>query len=547
MPTMPTVPPKARHIFFSTISFLLVIALSSCASMPTQPEGESEQLAAAPASAATPPSGAAAPKKEDAVAKEIAANPVPKSDQAAEKTEEEKVAEKASDSKSADNVENLTIGDVIRIEEPNTATLYDNSRYDFPITVNSRVEGWIDYFTGKGRVHMERYLGRSSRYMPAMREILKKNGLPEDLVFLALIESGFNMKARSHARAVGPWQFIKGTGQRYGLRVNQWIDERRDWIRSTDAAAKYLKDLYLMFESWYLAASAYNAGENKILRAIETVNTHNFWRICQTHALRRETKDYIPKLIAAAIIAKNPAKYGFADVAYEKPLEFDTVTIDFPVSIKTIATLIDAPEDDLLDLNPELAHGVVPPGAGPMDLRVPQGTQVVVERALASLKTTGDTVGSLPLQYSVRSGENLRIIARKYHMRVNDLAAANNLSPKERLRPGTQLVIPNRTVTSTTATNSARTSRSSATVKKALAETTDAGPGSPPFTVHVVRRGESLWSISEKYRVTIQELFRWNNLKHSKIYPGRRLKIKSDRESRDETTANYPVGGRKKG
>ncbi|MEZ4751578.1 MAG: lytic transglycosylase domain-containing protein [Bdellovibrionota bacterium] len=171
-----------------------------------------------------------------------------------------------------EKIESLTIDDVVKREEPSTAGLYDNSRYDFPITINSKVEGWMDYFTGRGRVHFERYLGRSSRYIPLMKHILRNAGLPEDLVYLAMIESGFNIRAQAMARAVGPWQFMPATGTRYGLRVDSWIDERQDPIRSTEAAARYLKDLYLMFESWYLAAAAYNAGENKLLRAVRELD-----------------------------------------------------------------------------------------------------------------------------------------------------------------------------------------------------------------------------------------------------------------------------------
>ena len=204
------------------------------------------------------------------------------------------------------SAEDLTIEDVIRSEEPNTQNLYDNSRYDFPITMNSRVEAWIDYFTGRGREHMERYLARSHRYIPLMRKIFKKAGLPEDLVYLALIESGFILRAKSRVRAIGPWQFMKATGKRYGLHIDSWVDERQDPILSTEAAARYLRDLYLMFESWYLAASAYNGGEYRVLRAMEKAKSNNFWRLCQTHYLHRETKDYIPKLIAAALIAKKP-------------------------------------------------------------------------------------------------------------------------------------------------------------------------------------------------------------------------------------------------
>jgi len=186
-----------------------------------------------------------------------------------------------------------------------------NTSFDIPISVNSRVEFWVDYFTGKGRPHFAKYLERSEFFVPYIRPLLKQNKMPEDLVYLAMIESGFNNHARSHAKAVGPWQFISATGKRYGLSVNWWLDERRDIRKSTLAAAEYLKDLYGIFQSWELAASAYNAGESKVARAVRRFGTKDFWAISRHRFLRPETRDYVPKIIAAALISKNAEQFGF--------------------------------------------------------------------------------------------------------------------------------------------------------------------------------------------------------------------------------------------
>ncbi len=409
-------------------------------------------------------------------------------------------------------IEKASLEDVIKFEEPNTHTLYDDSRYDFPITMNSRVEGWIDYFTGRGRPHMERYLARSSRYIPLMKEILRREGLPEDLVYLALIESGFNVRARSHARAVGPWQFMKATGTRYGLKVNAWIDERQDPVLSTAAAASYLKDLYLMFESWYLAAAAYNAGEYKILRAIKSTQSNNFWRLAETKAIRRETKDYVPKLIAAAIIAKNADKYGFGEVTYEQPLDFETVVVDFPVTLAKVADLLEAPKEDLEELNPQLRRAMVPPGLDTYEIRVPVGSRVVVQRAIAAMRANMGS-SDMPPQYVVRRGDTLASVANKHRVRVNDLAYVNNLSRREKLVPGSSILIPKRD-----------------NVQKAVvvsrSEKAPASAGSNK--THKVRRGESLWSIAEQYNVTVADIFAWNDLKGSNINAGTRLVIHPD-------------------
>jgi membrane-bound lytic murein transglycosylase D len=431
--------------------------------------------------------------------------------------------EELSGAELAARLEGKTIGEVLRTEEPNTKNLYDDSRYDFPITVNSKVEAWMDYFTGRGRHHMERYLARSSRYIPLMRETLKKEGLPQDLVYLALIESGFNLRAKSRARAVGPWQFMKPTGKRYGLRVDAWVDERRDFVRSTEAASRYLKDLYLMFESWYLAASAYNAGEFKILRAINTLHTNNYWRICETNFLRRETKDYVPKLIAAAVIAKNPEKYGFDDIEYEEPIKFDAVTVDFPLSLPEVARLIDVPTETMEDLNPELLRNVIPEDATPYALRIPVGKRVLVERALTDIRSKLAATEKVR-QHVVRSGETLRSVSQRYRVSVRTLANANNMSVRERLTPGLSLIIPSQAERLVPAANASREDAAPRARVRQASMSSGSGSGGK-FVTHVVREGESLWSISEKYDVTVREIFRWNNLRRSRIFPGKRLRI----------------------
>jgi len=190
-----------------------------------------------------------------------------------------------------------------------------NTEFDFPITINSRVEMWMGYFTGKGRKHFEKYLERSELFIPFIKPILREKGLPEDLVYLAMIESGFNNHAKSHAKAVGPWQFISATGKRYGLGVNWWVDERRDTRKSTIAAAGYLKDLFKMFNSWELAAAGYNAGEMKVVRAIRRYGTQDFWALSRQNFFRPETRDYVPKIIAAALVAKNREQFGFKSSA----------------------------------------------------------------------------------------------------------------------------------------------------------------------------------------------------------------------------------------
>jgi LysM repeat protein len=231
-----------------------------------------------------------------------------------------------------------------------------NTKFDFPITINSRVEYWVDYFTGRGRGFFEKYLERSEYFIPYIVPILKQNNMPQDLVYLAMIESGFNNLARSHAKAVGPWQFMSATGKRYGLMVNWWVDERRDVRKSTLAAVEYLRDLNGMFQSWELAAASYNAGEAKIARGVQRFGTKDFWVIARQRFLRPETRDYVPKIIAAAIIAKNRTQFGFPE-SKGKPSSDEAIAGDGEV-VKVIKS--DKPEMDQSDqksLAAELSKG----------------------------------------------------------------------------------------------------------------------------------------------------------------------------------------------
>lgn len=225
-----------------------------------------------------------------------------------------------------------------------------NTTFDIPVTVNSRVEYWVDYFTGRGRKYFATYLERAEFFIPYMRPILKQNGIPEDFVYLAMIESGFNNFARSNAKAVGPWQFISATGKRYGLMVNWWVDERRDIRKSTIAAVDYLKELMGMFGSFELAAASYNAGEGKVARAVQRFGTKDFWSIARHRFLKPETRDYVPKIIAAALIAKNRTQFGFEpEDKQQRPAADEAVSSDGEV-VKLIKS--DKP-DDHLEHNPD--------------------------------------------------------------------------------------------------------------------------------------------------------------------------------------------------
>ncbi|MBI4489499.1 MAG: transglycosylase SLT domain-containing protein [Deltaproteobacteria bacterium] len=310
-------------------------------------------------------------------------------------------------------------------------------QFSMPVVENDRVRYFVNFFCSKTRDFFERSLARSGRYVPMMAAILREEGLPEDLVYLSLIESGFSPYAYSRAKAVGPWQFIRSTGLRYGLKINGWVDERRDPLKSTRAAAAYLKDLHLQFGEWFLAAAAYNAGEGKVEKAMNRSRTTDFWHLSQKTFLKRETRNYVPKFIAAALIASEPEKYGFGDILYEPPLEYDEVTIKGPLRLQTIADLSNTTVERIKELNPALLRNHTPPSKEAFLMRVPAGMGEIFAQAYGLLPKSAKV---RTITHKVRKGETLTGIAKSYRQRVSRLMEMNNLK-SHRLQVGQELIV----------------------------------------------------------------------------------------------------------
>lgn len=396
---------------------------------------------------------------------------------------------------------------------------------DIPLTLNSKVEYFLYYFQTSGKPSFSRWLSHSSRYIPMMKEILKREGMPEDLVYVAMIESGFQMHARSWASAVGPWQFMSGTGRRYSLRIDQWIDERKDPVKATTAAALYLKELYGLFKGdWYLAAAGYNAGENKILRAISMYNTSDFWEISRGSYLKRETKEYVPKLLAAAIIAKDPGRYGFTDIAYLTPIEYDTVTIPLRTNLDLAAKLSGTTYESIKELNPDLRHWCTPPNYPDYQLKIPKGSKQQFETEYAKIPADQlFTERVLYSRYKVRKKDSLKSVARRFGITPAALAELNGLSTKSRVA-GLSLLVPVKQTVDFT--NEGRTSRSANTTKGSYAK------------YYTIKSGDTLSSLSKRFKVSTRLLSTWNNLKSKvALKPGRRIIIAKFTEKNGAMTA----------
>ena len=307
----------------------------------------------------------------------------------------------------------------------------------FPSMLHEKVEDYISFFQIKADSFFARSLGRSTAYADMMKGIFREKGLPEELFYLALIESGYNPTAFSRSKAGGIWQFIGKTAKRFGLRVDKWVDERRDPEKSTHAAANYLKSLYGLFNDWDLATAGYNAGEGKILKAMQRAKSQDFWKISQQRYLKKETKEYVPMFLAAVTIAQNPLKYGFQNIEYSQPLVYEKVTVPPSTSLLVIAKAAESDLSHIQALNPALKKGKTPPHC-PFEVKLPLGKKEVFQNnfpALGQMKVKNK-------KHRVGKGESLTKIAQKYRVTLQALCDMNDLSPKSRIKPGTTLLLP---------------------------------------------------------------------------------------------------------
>ena len=309
----------------------------------------------------------------------------------------------------------------------------------FPSLSHQKVEETIGFFQTRADGFFSRALGRSQAYEDMMKKILREKNLPEELFYLALIESGYNPHAFSRAKASGIWQFVTKTAKRFGLKVDKWIDERRDPEKSTYAAAAYLKSLYGMFNNWDLAAASYNAGEGKVRKAMKRAKSQDFWEISQYRYLRKETKEYVPMFLAAVIIASEPQKYGFSNIDYHPPLLYEKVMVPPGTRLDLIAKAAETDLSEIKALNPALKMEKAPPNCSQFEIKLPPGKKEIFEKKFPLLS---QKVASRGGKHSVRRGETLSSIAKKHRVHLQDLCQVNGLSPQARIKPGLILSVP---------------------------------------------------------------------------------------------------------
>ncbi len=377
--------------------------------------------------------------------------------------------------------------------------------YDIPIVINEPVLRVMAEFQNDLHAIISRGLVRSGRYLPMIHRVFAQEGVPRDLAHMALIESSFMPRAVSSARAHGLWQFMSRTGKQYGLTANSVMDERSDPEKATRAAARYLKYLYELFNDWHLAMAAYNAGEGKVLRAMAKTGSKDFWQLAQTHAIKKQTQTYVPAVLAATLIAKNPLHYGF-DLVYEPPLAYERITLDRPISLLALAKASEIPLEDLQGLNPELKRSITPRQPDGYELKVPVGTR---ETMLAVLPAVPAAKLPATHRYAARKGDTLPKIAKRFGIRVDELAALNGLAPNAAVKRRRSLEIPER---------EPRVAHAKTPVNKPE-------PAAAPKSYRV-QGGDTLYGIARRNGTTVEVLSAANNLAPSAtIKPGDRLTI----------------------
>jgi len=453
----------------------------------------------------------------------------------------------------------------------------DDAQFDIPVVYNDIVQKWMDYFQGRGKVWFTRYLERKSAWKPMVDGVFGEAGMPKDLIHVAMIESGFSNHAHSHASAVGMWQFIASVGRAYGLRVDYWIDARKDPFLATKAAAKFYGDLYRQFDDWWLAMAAYNTGPSRVRRGMKKYDTKDYWLLVKKKAIPPETRDYVGKVIAAAILSKNPEKYGFKIAKPHTPWRFEEVEVSGSVSLSVIARCAGVPSEKVDDLNPMLLRDATPPGVKSV-VRIPVGTKESFLKAFAELPEK-DRLSYA--RHTVESGEVLGVIAEKYGVSTKAVVEFNRLPNEHKIRVGMVLVIPVPSGSIDESLQGLGSSPVKAESKKRKRKTISVKPGdslsvlaqrhgvrekdlvawnkikdpnslsvgqklsihgSAPSdvsakqkqakkkptkkTVHyTVKSGDTLYGIALKNKVSVDQIKAWNNLSSNTIQPGQKLKV----------------------
>ena len=396
------------------------------------------------------------------------------------------------------------ISEAIEIEMGETKfTVVDDRDGHIPLVRTKQVDQYINYFQTKGRKQFQIWLDRYVKYKDLILPILKEHEMPEELMYLAMIESGLNPKAYSKAKASGMWQFIYSTGKTYGLDRDWYRDERRDPVKATHAACKYLKDLYTLFDNWYLTLAAYNCGEGRVLRASKLHQTYDFW---QMHSLPRETRNYIPYFLSAAIIARTPEAYGFKVPKNIKPFRYETIALEKSADIAVLARVAGLKPNVLREYNPELRQSATPTEAG-YQLKLPVESK---KGFIAAWNAIPEEERFAPqfVVHRVRYGESLWTISKKYNVSIHDLAAVNKIRNRNKVRVGQKLNVPLKG-------------------GRVWGNGDNGGPPGYSKRVYRVKRGDTLGQIAENFGTRASKIRRWNNLKYGShlIHVGQKLVI----------------------
>lgn len=408
-----------------------------------------------------------------------------------------------------------------------------NTKFDFPVTWNKQTAMWVKFFTGRGRRHFMNYTQRAGRYAPVLSKIMADNGLPRDLIYLAMAESGFQNHARSWAKAVGPWQFMPATGKKFGLNIDFYVDERRDPLKATIAAANYLKVLHSMFGSWELAAAGYNAGEGKIGRAIRMYGTKDFWKLTKGRYLRPETKNYVPKIMALAIIGKNLEVFGFNEIKFDSALDYEEIMVKGNADLYEVAEVLQLDFEEVKRYNPEVVRWQIPPYMESYPLRVPVGAKDAWEEYQDKDSVIADSYKT----YVTNGKTSLDHISKKFKVPVDVLEDLNpDFKKGQRLSDRTVVYLPFREdhsmkdrLYADIYEKSTKRNRRVRNNDRLIAQYSKKGKLiKNPSVYYTVKKGDTLWRVAQRTGVPMSTIIRTNRhiIKRRQILPGDRLAIR---------------------